>query len=158
MTEQALHYQDHVHHDWVDYNGHMNDAAYAKVFSLAVEAFMDTIGLNADGREQHSYTIFTLETHLCYLQEAHQDEQLTVNVQLLDIDAKRLHVIFLMKNVNDDLLATSEQMLMGIDTDQERPAPFPDSVASTVEAIWNEHKQLEAPKQMGRKIGIKRKK
>ncbi|MGP4039695.1 thioesterase family protein [Gracilibacillus sp. D59] len=158
MGEQAFQYQDYVHHDWVDYNGHMNDAAYAKVFSLAVDRFIDTIGLDAAARQKYSYTIFTLETHLCYLQEAHQDQQLTVTVQLLDVDAKRLHVIFTMKNANNEVLATSEQMLMGMDTDQERPAPFPEDVAGKVEAVWNEHKQIEAPKQAGRTIGIKRKK
>ncbi len=153
----AFQYQDYVHHNWVDYNGHMNDAAYAKVFSLAVDAFIDEIGLGAEAREEYSYTIFTIETHLCYLQEAHHDQQLTVTVQLLDIDAKRLHVIFTMKNANDDVLATSEQMLMGMNTEQERPAPFPASVADQVEAIWIEDKLLEAPKQVGRAIGIKRK-
>ncbi|MFD2657633.1 thioesterase family protein [Gracilibacillus thailandensis] len=157
MAEQAFQYQDYVHHDWVDYNGHMNDAAYAKVFSLAVDAFIDEIGLDPQAREKYSYTIFTLETHLCYLQEAHQGQQLTVNVQLLDVDAKRLHIIFTMKNTKDDVLATSEQMLMGMDTDQQRPAPFPEDVAVKVETIWNEHKLLEAPKQAGRIIGIKRK-
>ena len=26
-----------VQDDWIDYNGHMNDAAYARVFSLSVD-------------------------------------------------------------------------------------------------------------------------
>ncbi|WP_138419954.1 thioesterase family protein [Aquibacillus sediminis] len=157
MTEQTFQYKNYVHQDWVDYNGHMNDAAYAKVFSLAVDAFIDAIGLDADARNEKHYTIFTLETHLCYLQEAHQDEALYVTVQLLDIDAKRLHVIFTMQNDNDDVIATSEQMLMGMDTNEGKPAPFPTTVASIIEEMWTKHKQLEAPKQAGRTIGIKRK-
>ena len=40
---------------WVDYNGHMNDAEYARVFSLAVEALMDHIGLDAAGRDRHRH-------------------------------------------------------------------------------------------------------
>ncbi|SDQ90118.1 acyl-CoA thioester hydrolase [Virgibacillus subterraneus] len=149
-------YQDYVRTDWVDYNGHMNDSAYAKVFSIAVDRFMDFIGLDEDGRSNLSYTIFTLETHLCYLQEAHQDEQINVSVQILDTDSKRAHVFFEMKNDNGTLLATSEQMLMGMDTQQVRPAPFPGQVATEIKKIWDEHKQLETPKQVGRRIGIKK--
>lgn len=149
-------YQDYVRTDWVDYNGHMNDSAYAKVFSIAVNRFMDFIGLDEDGRTNLSYTIFTLETHLCYLKEVHQDEKLSVSIQLLDIDSKRAHVFFEMKNDNGALLATSEQMLMGIDTQQGKPAPFPEQVATKIGKLWGEHKQLETPKQAGRRIGIKK--
>ncbi|WP_010650430.1 thioesterase family protein [Oceanobacillus massiliensis] len=155
--QQPFHYQTVVHQDWVDYNGHMNDAAYAKVFSLAVDAFMANIGLDEASRNYFSYTIFTLETHLCYLQEAHQNEQLDVTIQLLDVDSKRLHVIFTMKNEMNEAIATSEQMLMGINTDQERPAPFPAPVANSIEVMWDKDKQLKKPKQVGRTIGIKRK-
>lgn len=149
-------YQEYVRAEWVDYNGHMNDSAYAKVFSMAVDRFMDYIGLDEDARSSLSYTIFTLETHLCFLKEAHQDEQLSVSVQLLDLDSKRIHVFFEMKNNVNELLATSEQMLMGMDTLKERPAPFPLPTATELENIWNEHKQLKVPVQVGRRIGIKK--
>ncbi|MEC5423650.1 thioesterase family protein [Virgibacillus sp. C22-A2] len=156
MADQPFLYQDHVQSDWVDYNGHMNDAAYAKVFSLAADRLIEFIGLDAEARNHYSYTIFTLETHLSYLQEAHKDEQLLVDLQLMDVDAKRLHVFFTMKNANHDVIATSEQMLMGMDTKQGRPAAFPKPVTEIIEKIWNEHKQLETPAQAGRRIGIKR--
>ncbi len=82
--------------EWVDYNGHMNDAAYALVFSQAVDALMATIGLDDAGRERHAYTLYTLETHLCYRREAYRDQPLTVEVVLIDRDAKRLHAFFSM--------------------------------------------------------------
>ena len=34
-----------VHAEWVDYNGHMNDACYALVFSRALDGFIEQIGL-----------------------------------------------------------------------------------------------------------------
>ncbi|SEN38111.1 acyl-CoA thioester hydrolase [Mesobacillus persicus] len=151
-----FHYQDEVRGEWVDYNGHMNDAAYANVFSLAVDSFMDYIGLDENAREKYAYTIFTLETHIVYLQEAHKGEPLSVTVQLLDVDAKRLHVFFTMKNKAENVIATSEQMLMGMDSAQGKSAPFPGEIAPKIEEIWNAHQQLETPKLAGRKIGIKR--
>ncbi|RTR06446.1 thioesterase family protein [Halomonas nitroreducens] len=121
--------------EWVDYNGHMNDAEYARVFSLGVEALMNAIGLDEAGRRHHGYTIFTLETHLCYRREAHEGQPLAVEVTVLDRDAKRLHVFFAMCDIEGSLLATSEQMLMGIDSEAGRPAPFPEEVSQAIAAL-----------------------
>jgi acyl-CoA thioester hydrolase len=156
LEQNTFTFQSNVKHDWVDYNGHMNDAAYAQVFSLAVDAFMDFIGLAEAAREKHAYTIFTLETHLCYLQEANEGESLKVSVQLLDVDDKRLHVFFMMKNIDGDIIATSEQMLMGIDTKEGKAASFPSEIAVTIEKLFRADGKLEHPKQVGRKIGIRR--
>lgn len=149
-------FQTRVQDAWVDYNGHMNDAEYARVFSLAVEALMDRIGLDAAGRAEHGYTIYTLETHLCYRQEAHRGEALAVELMLLDSDAKRLHVLFTLNNVDGDVLATSEQMLMGIDVASGRPGPFPEPVAAAVESLPRIQEGEEWPSVAGRRIGIRR--
>ncbi|XKH59099.1 thioesterase family protein [Halomonas sediminis] len=127
--------ESHVAPEWVDYNGHMNDAEYARVFSLAVEALMDHIGLDEEGRKQHGYTLYTLETHLCYRCEAHEGQPLQVSATLLDHDAKRLHVFFELCDVEGNLLATSEQMLMGIDSEAGRPAPFPAPVEAAIATL-----------------------
>ncbi|MDR9438709.1 MAG: thioesterase family protein [Halomonas sp.] len=140
---------------WVDYNGHMNDAEYARVFSLAVEALMDRLGLDDAGRAQHGYTIFTLETHLCYHREAHEGQPLEVTLTLLDRDAKRLHVFFELLDENNNLLATSEQMLMGMSQESGRPAPFPAPVEAALDAL--PHAERSAwPALVGRTIGIRR--
>ena len=140
---------------WVDYNGHMNDAEYARVFSLAVEALMDRIGLDAEGRRRHGYTIYTLETHLCYRREAHEGQPLEVAVSLLDRDAKRLHVFFELYDAERNLLATSEQMLMGMNRESGRPDAFPAPVAEALAAL--PHAETGAwPELAGRTIGIRR--
>lgn len=140
---------------WVDYNGHMNDAAYAQVFSLAVEALMDHIGLDAAGRERHAYTIYTLETHLCYRREAHEGEALTIVPTLLDRDAKRLHMFFEMRDAEDHCLATSEQMLMGMGIVSGRPEPFPAAIDARITSLPRVA-EGEWPALAGRRIGIAR--
>lgn len=142
--------------DWVDYNGHMNDAEYARVFSQAVDALMDQIGLDAAGREALNYTIYTLETHLCYRQEVHLDEVLDVQLVLLDKDAKRLHAYFTLVNAQGETVATSEQMLMGMDTLAGKPAAFPEAIATQVDALPCLASGEEKPSGAGRQIGIKR--
>ncbi|MBM7586092.1 acyl-CoA thioester hydrolase [Bacillus pakistanensis] len=146
-----------VRSEWIDYNGHMTDSAYATVFSLAVDQLMVELGIDADFRNHYQYSIYTLETHLCYLDEAHEGQDLRVTVQLLDYDTKRLHVFFVMENGHGDILATSEQMLMGMDMNEGRPAPFPLEIQSQVEALGNAHENLPRPEKAGRKIGIRRK-
>ncbi|RSL33082.1 thioesterase [Salibacterium salarium] len=153
----AFKWKETVQKEWVDYNGHMNDAAYATVFSLAVEKLMESLGLNESKRKALSYTIFTLETHICYLQEAKEGEELQVTFQLLDHDAKRLHAFFIMTNKQGDKLATSEQMLMGIDTQSEKPAPFPKEIEESVQHTAAKHRTWSIPETVGRTIGIKKK-
>ncbi|WP_156290329.1 thioesterase family protein [Oceanobacillus salinisoli] len=156
MESSSFQYECIVKKNWVDYNCHMNDAEYAKVFSLALDQWIEEIGLDQNARNDYGYTIFTLETHLCYLQEVHEGQNLNVSLQLLDNDEKRIHVIFLMKNDENKVVATSEQMLMGIDTQTNRPAPFPDVIAKNIDELNENQKEMEAPKQAGRRIGIKR--
>ncbi|MDI5935279.1 thioesterase family protein [Halomonas kalidii] len=141
--------------EWVDYNGHMNDAEYARVFSLAVEALMDRIGLDVDGRARHGYTLYTLETHLCYRCEAHEGALLVVDPMLLDHDAKRLHVFFTMRDSEGRELATSEQMLMGMSSENGRPSAFPESVAEHI-AHLPHPADGEWPVLAGRRIAIPR--
>ncbi|WP_110674624.1 thioesterase family protein [Salinicola sp. RZ23] len=147
-------YRTRVADAWVDYNGHMNDAEYARVFSLAVEALMDRIGLDAAGRARYGYTLYTLETHLCYRRQAHRGEALSVALTLLDSDAKRLHVFFTLHDAEGNTLATSEQMLMGIDVASGRPAGFPEAVAAAVAALRGAGGDW--PSAAGRRIAIRR--
>lgn len=149
--------KEHVRPEWVDYNGHMNDAEYSRVFSIAVDRLMNEIGIDENFRNQEKYSIYTLETHLCYLAEALVDEPLQVTVQLLDHDSKRLHVFFVMENNEGKRLATSEQMLMGMDMKEGRPAPFPSTIESKVAEIAKAQENYPAPDEAGRKIGIRKK-
>ncbi|SDI56001.1 thioesterase family protein [Natribacillus halophilus] len=143
--------------EWVDYNGHMNDAAYAQVFSTALDALMDHIGLDEKGRFEEGYTMFTLETHLKYLAEATEGQMLRVFVTLLDLDPKRMHLWFVMKNDQDDTIATSEQMTMGMDQDSGRPAPFPEKVNEAVSRLPLLARD-DWPASANQPMGIKKKK
>ncbi|UZJ80014.1 thioesterase family protein [Fictibacillus sp. KU28468] len=147
--------KEKVQKEWVDYNAHMNDAAYALVFSRAVDRLMEDIGLNETFREDEKYSIYTLETHLCYLAEVREREPIDVFVQWLDYDSKRLHVFFEMKDQKGKRLATSEQMLMGMNMESRRPAPFPLPIKDQIQKIANECQTIK-PQEAGRRIAIKR--
>src|SRR5690625_1993538 len=128
-------FESEVLEEWVDYNGHMNDAAYAIAFSKAVDELMVLLGITETFRKEKKFTIYTLETHIVYLWEALEKEKLSINGQLIDVDEKRLHVFFTMKNEVGKRIATSEQMLIGIDETTGRSAPFPKDIIREIEAF-----------------------
>ena len=78
--------------EWVDYNGHMNDAAYAIVFSRSVDALMDRVGLDAAARKRTGQSLFTLQMMLHYFKEAKEGDAVAVSCHILEHDDKRLRV------------------------------------------------------------------
>ena len=85
-------YRTEVRPEWGDYNGHLNDAFYFLIFSRAGDAVLDLVGMGDGYRRQHGVSVFTLETHVCYLREVGVGETVEVEARVLDLDAKRLHL------------------------------------------------------------------
>jgi acyl-CoA thioester hydrolase len=158
MSNTKVILKDNVRKEWIDYNGHMNDADYVRAFSWGVDRFMEEIGIDEDFRNDKEYTMFTLENHVCYLDEMSLDEPFEVHLYMLDYDEKRTHVFFELYGKDGKRAATSEQMLMGIDQSSGRPAPFADEIFTKVKAISEAHTPADKPKEAGRVIGIKKKK
>ena len=78
--------------EWIDYNGHMMDAYYFLAFTEATEAFLDHVALGAAYRARTGRGVYTAEGHLCFLSGVTAGAALSYRTQLLDHDAKRLHV------------------------------------------------------------------
>ncbi len=100
--------------EWVDYNGHMNDAAYAIVFSRSVDALMDRVGLDAATRKRTGQSLFTLQMMLHYFKEAKEGDALAVTCHLLEHDEKRMRVWLEMTAPGGERLAASEQLLISV--------------------------------------------
>jgi acyl-CoA thioester hydrolase len=151
-------YDTVVASDWVDYNGHMNDAAYALVFSRATDALMDRIGLDAAARKASGRTLYTLQIMLHYLQEASEGAPLFVACQLLEHDDKRMRVWLEMRAGKDGaVLAASEQLLLSIDkNDGAKAAPWRTETMAALDALAKAHRGLTAPKLAGSGIALKR--
>ena len=142
--------------EWVDYNGHMNEAYYVLVFGHATDAFYDYIGLDDATRRATGTSVYTLEAHINYQSEAHRGDRLSVATQLLAHDAKRLHLHHAMRRETDDsLLATTELMLLHVDMAGPRAAPFGAATATLIAAIAADHASLGKPERIGRVIGLR---
>ena len=141
--------------DWVDYNGHAHESRYLQVFGDASDALFAYLGIDADYLAGGSY--FTVESHLSHLREALLGDRLSVTTQVLDCDARRLHVFHSLWREGDGaLLATAEQLFLHVDTVARRAAPAAAPVLARVQRIREAHAALPSPERAGRAIAIPR--
>jgi acyl-CoA thioester hydrolase len=144
-----------VPRDWIDYNRHMMDGYYCVAFAEATEAFLDHVGLGPDYREQTGSSIYTVESHLCYVKSVREGENLRYSSQLLGADAKRLHVFHRMTQASSgDEVATNELMLLHVDVITERVTPMPPARRAVLDALAAEHAALHVPLGAGRSIAM----
>jgi acyl-CoA thioesterase FadM len=140
-----------VPQEWIDYNGHMMDAYYFVAFTEATEAFLDHVGLGAAYQARTGRGIYTAEGHLCFLSGVTAGAALSYQTQLLDHDAKRLHVFHQMTSA-DGLAATCELMFLHVS--DGRVAPMPSEAARAVSALAASQTALPRPGQAGRRVAI----
>lgn len=136
---------------WTDYNGHMNETHYLEASSLATDRFMQMIGADADyiasGR---SY--FTVESHVCHLNEVHAGNRLTVTTQVLAGAGKRLHLFNRIWR-DDVLAATVETMLLHTDLSTRRTSDPDPAVTARLSDWVARHAAMPAPNGAGRSVG-----
>ncbi len=78
--------------DWLDAYGHLNEAYYLVPFSNATWALQAELGIGTAYFEATGCALYTLETHLRYVEEVRAPAQLDVESMVLGVDDKRLHV------------------------------------------------------------------
>jgi carnitine 3-dehydrogenase len=137
--------------EWVDYNGHLSEWAYLLVFGDNADAFFRYLGVDEDYRAA-GRSLYTAETHLRHLHEARLGERLWLTLQVLGVDAKRLHIAHEMTDAAHRTTATAEQLLLHVDTREGKVAPFPGPVAGRLGRIREAHAGLPVPGYVGRVI------
>jgi len=144
--------------DWVDYNGHMNDAAFAVVFSRSVDALMDRVGLDAAARKRTGQTVFTVQMMLHYFKEAKEGDALTVVCHLLEHDDKRMRVWLDMTAPGGERLAASEQLLISVakGDGSSRVVEWSFETKAALEALARAQEGLPHPPAAGAGVALKR--
>lgn len=144
-----------VNPDWVDYNGHMTEAAYLTAFGWASDALFRYVG-DDEAYRAAGHSFYTVETHVVYEREASVNEPLRITTQVLGVDAKRLHFVHAMYHgETGERLATGEQLLVHVDTAAGRSAPILPEVARALDAVLDAHRGLPAPDGVGRVMSVR---
>jgi acyl-CoA thioester hydrolase len=151
-------YRARIESGWIDYNGHLRDAYYGLIVSHAVDAVMDTLGLDAAYRDRTRCTLYTLEMHLNYLHEVKSTDEVLVESSVLDADQKRLHLGCRLTCARlPDTLATADLMLLHVEqAGVPRSAAFPPEVARQLESLKLPPDAAAAWGPRSRQIEIKR--
>jgi len=139
--------------EWTDYNGHLSEWAYLLVFGDSADAFFRFFGVDEAYRAA-GRSLFTAETHLRHLREARAGDRLRLTLQVLGVDAKRLHIAHEMLGDDGQLLATAEQMLLHVDSQAGKVAPFPREIGGRLRQIRDAHATLPAPPYIGHVMAI----
>jgi len=142
-------YSTPVEPDWVDYNGHMTEAAYLTAAGWASDALFRYIG-DDEAYRAAGHSFYTVETHIHYLLEVDVHEPISFTTQVLGVDAKRVHLVHTMFHGDTGaLLCTVEQMLVHVDMHAGRTKPILPDVAAALQAIAAAHAALPTPPQVG---------
>jgi acyl-CoA thioesterase FadM len=146
MAERPLDfYRTSVKLEWIDYNGHMNEAYYVLVFGFATDAFLDWIGMDGAYREGTRTSLYTVEGHIAYLQEVPLGTNLKVATTLVAADAKRVHLFHEMTRDSDGAgLATYELLALHVDQAGPRVTSMPAAILDKVLALAKRHEPLAA--------------
>jgi acyl-CoA thioester hydrolase len=144
--------------EWIDYNGHLRDAYYGLIVSLATDALMDRVGLDAAYRARTGCTLYTLEMHLHYLHEVLRSDTVAVSVRIEGADHKRIHATFELRRVgNPALAASTEVMLLHVHqaSDKVAAAPFPPEVSAALAELRAASATLPAEGPGSRRMGLR---
>jgi acyl-CoA thioester hydrolase len=138
-----------VRPEWIDYNGHMNEAFYVLVFGHATDAMMIETGMGQQYREESGCSLYTAEAHVRYLREVSEGAEVTVRTRILGVDAKKVRLVLEMRAAGrKDPVATTELLMIHVDQAAGRAAAFPHSVRVRFASLTQ-----EAPEWAGRSIG-----
>ena len=143
--------------EWIDYNGHLNDANYLVIFTKASDALQNHLGLTLEHIQNTGETLFTVETHLAYVQEIGLGEMVTITTQILETDNKRMRIFHRMFNDQDELLATVEMLFLCYNLLAKKVTNFSDMMVQSITILEADQSQLPWPDSAGKGIGLKRK-
>jgi acyl-CoA thioester hydrolase len=146
---------------WVDYNGHMGDYAYTIVFSEALAAFMDAIGLDAAHQRETGCTLRVSELRIAFLREFHEGDAFDVDLRVIDLQAGSVRLFGRMIDAASGAdAALSDQLLIYVSSEGNgigRAQDFPEALKLTLdELLASGRDELPSPWLKSR-IGIRRK-
>jgi carnitine 3-dehydrogenase len=138
--------------DWIDYNQHMTEWAYLKLFGDATDVVLSAIGAGPD-YVASGYSYYTVETHIRHLGQAKLGERVAVRTRVLAADGKRLHLFHEMTSEDQDaIIATAEHMAVHVDAGAGKSAPAAADVVTAAQALVAAQAAQALPEGTGRSI------
>ena len=128
--------------EWADYNGHMTEYRYLNCFGDASDAVMNFIGCDKDYiNNGNSY--FTVETNIRHLKEIKVGEEVYITTKILKGAEKKLHVMHLLKNMKQEVLATGEHLLLHVSLKTRKTCPASERIINNLRDLQKKHEKVD---------------
>jgi acyl-CoA thioesterase FadM len=151
MTLLQLH-SEPLQDSWLDLYGHLNEAYYLVPFSNTSWLMQDHFGIGSEYFDQTGCAIYTVETHLRYLNDVRAPATMDIETLVLGSDAKKIWFAHQML-VAGELCATAEFMALHYNTREGRTMAMPDQIQAGLKAAEVE----SLPDWVGRQISLVKK-
>ena len=151
MTVFRFH-SEPMQEQWCDAYGHLNEAYYLVPLSNTTWVMQDHFGIGTDYFDATGCALYTVETHLRYLNEVRSPATLEIETLMLGSDAKKIWFAHQMR-VDDRICATAEFMALHFNTREGRTMEMPAAVQQDLKAA----EVAELPDWAGRQISLVRK-
>lgn len=112
---------------WADAYGHLNEAYYLVPLSNATWKMQDHFGIGAAYFDATGCALYTVETHLRYLDEVRAPAEIEVETLVLGAEARKIWFAHRML-VDESLRATAEFLVLHYDTRAGATADMPAGV------------------------------
>jgi len=134
---------------WLDLYGHLNEAYYLVPFSNTTWIMQDHFNIGSDYFDATGCALYTVETHLRYLNDVRAPASMDIETLVLGSDARKIWFAHRML-VADKLCATAEFMALHYNTREGRTMEMPTAVQAQLEAAA----VTELPDWAGRQISL----
>lgn len=146
------HHSEPLQDIWLDAYGHLNDAYYVVAFTGAIWELQAELGIGTEYFDETGGAMYTVESHVRYLNEVRAPATLDIECMILGSDEKRLHIGAVMKVDGMDR-ATVEFMCLHYDTKAGRVSPMPENVQVALKAA----EMAELPDWSGKQVAMPKK-
>lgn len=134
--------------------GHLRASEYVRLFDEANTSFYTATGLGDENLIHGNTSSFLMDLHTCYLAELRAGDAVRIAAQVLDVDGKRLRIIYQMTTATDGrLAATCELAIINMDMGTRRPVAWSAAQRTIFAVLTAAHDSIAAPPQAGRAIG-----
>ena len=126
-----------------DFNGHMSIHHYMGLHTESGPDLLAELGLTEEYRSERGGSIFDAEHHLLYFGEVMIGDTVTIHGRIIDRSEKAVHGIsFIADLTREEVSNTLEWVSIHVDLDSRRPEPWPDDIASILDGLIAEDREL----------------
>lgn len=141
--------------DWEDQNGHVNVLAYYAFHMLASESALEDLGVDDDYRRRHGQSVFSVEHHISFFDEALVGHDVSAHMLVLDRSEKLMHAVSILVNRTTGRIANAVEFVEAhVDLTSRRTCAFQPECAARIDAALEWHRSLAWTFPVGGSMGL----